>query len=197
MALLPIAAAGGAITLGRIAVNWAIVLVGNLAGSLFVAYFLAVKTGVIGTAGSAGSRPRLTYTRLAAIWPRARPSPRATCRSSCARSAATGWSASASGWPWPPKDIGGKILAIFFPITAFVAWASTTSWPTCSSCRRDLRPRARRHLRPRRQQHGLRLARQHRRRRASSSAGGYWFLYLRKDRRHRRTGTSGQQTDRN
>ena len=66
-------------------------------GSLFVAYFLAVKTGVIGRP-SAGRQPAaLTFTRLIAIAD-GKASPRATGRSSCARSAATGWSASRSGW---------------------------------------------------------------------------------------------------
>src|SRR6195952_6185953 len=48
MALLPVAALARRIRPSRIAVNWSIVFVANFVGSLFVAYFLAVKTGVIG-----------------------------------------------------------------------------------------------------------------------------------------------------
>src|SRR5918912_1221755 len=56
---LPTLFMGAAFTLG-------LVLVLNLAGALFVAFFLAVQTGVIGEAGSEGSE-LLTYERLAAI----------------------------------------------------------------------------------------------------------------------------------
>src|SRR3954447_1453388 len=47
MALLPLAAFKGRISAGKLAVNWTLVTIGNLLGSLFVAYFLAVKSGVL------------------------------------------------------------------------------------------------------------------------------------------------------
>src|SRR3712207_4613797 len=47
MALVPLAAMKGRATLRRLVENWAFVLIGNLLGSLFVAYFLAVQTGVL------------------------------------------------------------------------------------------------------------------------------------------------------
>src|SRR3954471_13508474 len=47
MALLPLAGFKGRLGTGKIAMNFGIVAIGNLLGSLFVAYFLAVKTGVV------------------------------------------------------------------------------------------------------------------------------------------------------
>src|SRR3712207_6050616 len=46
MALVPLAAMRGRATLKQLTENWFFVLLGNLLGSLFVAYFLAVQTGV-------------------------------------------------------------------------------------------------------------------------------------------------------
>src|SRR4051812_37029037 len=45
MALVPLAAMRGRATLKQLAENWAFVIVGNLLGALFVAYFLAVQSG--------------------------------------------------------------------------------------------------------------------------------------------------------
>src|SRR3954468_4590295 len=47
MALIPLAVLRGRATLRGLARNWVFVLVGNLLGALFVAYFLAVQTGVV------------------------------------------------------------------------------------------------------------------------------------------------------
>src|SRR4051794_28256727 len=66
MMLVPLSAMRGKISSGDVAKNLTIVLVGNLLGALFVAYFLAVQTGVIGHSGASGSAG-LTYERLAAI----------------------------------------------------------------------------------------------------------------------------------
>src|ERR671917_1668282 len=49
MALVPLAAMRGRASVRKLVENWAFVLIGNLLGALFVAYFLAVKSGV-GTA---------------------------------------------------------------------------------------------------------------------------------------------------
>ena len=65
MMLVPLSAMRGKIGVGDVAKNLTLVLLGNLIGALFVAYFLAVQTGVIGHSGAAGS-PGLTYERLAA-----------------------------------------------------------------------------------------------------------------------------------
>src|SRR3954447_3250949 len=47
MALVPLAAMSRRVGMGRVLANFGIVTIGNLVGSLFVAYFLAVKTGVV------------------------------------------------------------------------------------------------------------------------------------------------------
>src|ERR671927_396170 len=54
MFLVPLSAMRRRLTLGEVAGNLTLVLVGNLLGALFVAYFLAVHTGVVGHAGAAG-----------------------------------------------------------------------------------------------------------------------------------------------
>src|SRR3954470_7331797 len=47
MALVPLATLKRRVGIGRLLGNFGLVAVGNLLGSLFVAYFLAVKTGVV------------------------------------------------------------------------------------------------------------------------------------------------------
>src|SRR4051795_2458843 len=61
MMLVPLGAMRGKIGVRDVAVNLTLVLVGNLLGALFVAFFLAVQTGVIGDVGAqAGSTAALT-----------------------------------------------------------------------------------------------------------------------------------------
>lgn len=119
MALLPIASLAKRLKLSRIPINWTIVLVGNFLGSIFVAYVLAVKTGVIGTSKSDG-QGLLTYTRLAAI-----AKGKALTESDLEiflRAVGCNWLVCLGVWlALSADDIGGKILGIFFPITAFVA----------------------------------------------------------------------------
>jgi formate/nitrite transporter len=121
MVLVPLSAMRGKIGMGDVVRNLSLVLLGNLLGALFVAFFLAVQTGVIGGAESeAGSAAAMTHERLASI----------------ALSKATGESAwqmflRAVGCNWlvclavwmslAATSVSGKILAIFFPIMAFVA----------------------------------------------------------------------------
>jgi formate transporter len=119
MALLPVAALAKRIRPSRIPINWALVFVANLIGSLFVAYFLAIKTGVIGHAG--GEAPgSLTFARLSGIVHAT-----ATTESDTQiflRAIACNWLVCLAVWlSLSAEDIGGKILGIFFPITAFVA----------------------------------------------------------------------------
>ena len=47
MALVPLALLRGRVTLSALAGNFTWVLIGNLLGALFVAYFLAVQSGVL------------------------------------------------------------------------------------------------------------------------------------------------------
>src|SRR4051794_20412976 len=47
MALLPMAVVRGRISPAKLGFNWTLVLIGNLMGSLFVAYSLAVQAGIV------------------------------------------------------------------------------------------------------------------------------------------------------
>ncbi|MGI4895413.1 MAG: formate/nitrite transporter family protein [Janthinobacterium lividum] len=121
MALVPMAVLQKRVSIGRLGVNWGVILVANLIGSLFVAYVLAVHTGVIGTPSSAaGTAGASTYTRLAAI-----ATGKAVTEDNGTiflRAIGCNWLVCLGVWmAIAAEDIGGKILAIFFPITAFVA----------------------------------------------------------------------------
>ena len=119
MMLVPLSAMRRKIGLGDVAGNLALVLIGNLVGALFVAYFLAVQTGVIGHAGASGSAG-LTYDRLAQI-----AGDKATAHSgwqTFLRGIGCNWLVCLAVWmSLAATTISGKILAIFFPIMAFVA----------------------------------------------------------------------------
>src|SRR3954449_1002739 len=68
MALVPIAGLHRRVSVKALGLNFTWVLIGNLIGSLFVAYFLAVKAGVIGSAGVDPASPAgMTFERLKAI----------------------------------------------------------------------------------------------------------------------------------
>ena len=112
MALVPLAAFGGRVGLKRLAENFGWVLLGNLLGSLFVAFFLAVESGVVTAA--------MPLERLDAI---------ATQKGVeesewqiFLRALGCNWLVCLAVWmAFAADDVGGKILAIFFPIMAFVA----------------------------------------------------------------------------
>ena len=119
MMLVPLSAMRGKIGVGDVVRNLTLVLLGNLLGALFVAYFLAVQTGVIGHAGAPGAAG-LTYERLAAI-----AAGKATTESHWQvflRAIGCNWLVCLAVWmSLAAKSVSGKILAIFFPIMAFVA----------------------------------------------------------------------------
>jgi formate/nitrite transporter len=112
MAMIPLAVLGRRATIGRLSYNFFWVLIGNLLGSLFVAYFLAKETGVV-------TAP-LPLARLTAI---------ATAKAHTEtdwqiflRAMGCNWLVCLAVWmALAADDIGGKVLAIFFPIMAFVA----------------------------------------------------------------------------
>jgi formate/nitrite transporter len=112
MALVPLAALDRKVTIGRLSFNFFWVLIGNLLGSLFVAYFLAKETGVI-TADA-------PLARLQSI---------ATAKGETEsdwqiflRAVGCNWLVCLAVWmALAAEDVGGKVLAIFFPIMAFVA----------------------------------------------------------------------------
>jgi len=121
MMLVPIGAMAGRISAKDVAKNLTIVTIGNLAGSLFVAYFLAVQSGVIGGPSAPPTTGAgMMHQRLVAI-------------AEAKGVTETGWQIflRAVGCNWlvclavwmslGAKTISGKILAIFFPIMAFVA----------------------------------------------------------------------------
>jgi hypothetical protein len=94
---------------------------GNLVGALLVAYLFAVKTGVIGGPHSAaGTAGALTFAKLATV-----AKGKAVTETSVAiflRAIGCNWLVCLAVWmAYAAEDIAGKILAIFFPIMAFVA----------------------------------------------------------------------------
>jgi formate/nitrite transporter len=121
MMLVPLSAMRGKIGMGDVARNLTLVLIGNLLGALFVAFFLAVQTGVIGGADAAGSSPEgMTHDRLATI-----AEGKALGESNWQiflRAVGCNWLVCLAVWmSMAATSVSGKILAIFFPIMAFVA----------------------------------------------------------------------------
>lgn len=119
MMLVPLGAMRGKLGIGDVARNLTLVLVGNLIGALFVAFFLAVQTGVIGGTAAEGAAA-LTHDRLAAI-----ALDKATAHTAWQtflRAVGCNWLVCLAVWmSLAATSVSGKILAIFFPIMAFVA----------------------------------------------------------------------------
>jgi formate transporter len=118
MMLVPLSAMRGKIDVGDVVKNLTLVLLGNLVGALFVAFFLAVQTDVIGDAASEGSS-LLTFERLVSItegkighsaW------------ETFLRGVGCNWLVCLAVWmSLATTSVSGKILAVFFPVMAFVA----------------------------------------------------------------------------
>jgi formate transporter len=118
MMLVPLGAMRGKLGMGDVARNLTLVLLGNLVGALFVAFFLAVQTDVIGDAASQGN-PLLTYERLASI---AEGKISHSAWETFLRGVGCNWLVCVAVWmSLAATSVSGKILAIFFPIMAFVA----------------------------------------------------------------------------
>jgi formate transporter len=112
LAMVPLAAMTGRASFRKLAENWLFVMVGNLLGALFVAYFLAVQSGVV-TAD-------LVIDRLAAI--AHKKGVAETEWQIFLRALGCNWLVCLAVWmALAADDIAGKVLAIFFPIMAFVA----------------------------------------------------------------------------
>ncbi|SDQ34762.1 formate/nitrite transporter family protein [Quadrisphaera sp. DSM 44207] len=121
MMLVPLSAMRGRIGLGDVVQNLTLVLLGNLLGALFVAYFLAVQTGVIGgQLAEAGTSGALTHERLAQIaegkglehsaW------------QTFLRGLGCNWLVCLAVWmSLAATSVTGKVVAVFFPVMAFVA----------------------------------------------------------------------------
>jgi formate transporter len=113
MALVPLAVFAKQVTVAKMLMNWFWVTIGNLAGALFVAYFLADQTGVLG-------RTTPGFLRLSAI--AAGKAGTETHWEQFLRAVGCNWLVCLAVWlALAATDVGGKILAIIFPITAFVA----------------------------------------------------------------------------
>jgi formate/nitrite transporter len=121
MMLVPISAMQGRLTAGEIVRNLTLVLVGNLLGALFVAYFLAVQTGVIGDVDAdPGSQGALTYARLASIGQAK--GLHESAWQIFLRGVGCNWLVCLGVWLSLAADsVASKVLGIFFPIMAFVA----------------------------------------------------------------------------
>ena len=112
MALVPLGALARRVGLGRLTLNFTVVTIANLAGALFVAYFLAVKSGVI-----TADAPLARLTTIATAKAKTE-----TDWQIFLRGIGCNWLVCLAVWmALAAEDVGGKILAIFFPIMAFVA----------------------------------------------------------------------------
>jgi formate transporter len=113
MALVPLAAFRGRATLAGLVHNFWWVLLGNLVGSLFVAYFLADQTGVV-------TGDPAVLERLAGI--AEKKGIEETEWQIFTRALGCNWLVCLAVWmAFAAEDVAGKVLAIFFPIMAFVA----------------------------------------------------------------------------
>jgi formate/nitrite transporter len=112
MAMVPLALFKGRISAKLVGLNFTVIFIANLLGSLFVAYFLAVKSGVV--------TDKLPLERLSAI--AHKKAVEETEWQIFLRAVGCNWLVCLAVWmAMSAEDIGGKILAIFFPIMAFVA----------------------------------------------------------------------------
>lgn len=121
MMLVPLSAMRGKVGMSGVARNLLLVLLGNLLGAVFVAFFLAVQTGVIGLADAEpGTTAALTHERLASI--ALDKSSEHTAWQTFLRGVGCNWLVCLAVWmSLAATSVSGKILAIFFPIMAFVA----------------------------------------------------------------------------
>jgi formate/nitrite transporter len=119
MMLVPLGAMHGRLNGSDVVRNLTLVLLGNLLGALFVAYFLAVQTGVIGAPGASGSAA-LTHERLAQI-----AEAKALHESPWQvflRGVGCNWLVCLAVWmSLAASSVSGKVLAVFLPVMAFVA----------------------------------------------------------------------------
>jgi formate/nitrite transporter len=120
MLLVPLSAMHGKLDLGAVARNLGLVLLGNLLGALFVAYFLAIQSGVIGSASADSGTAALTYERLADI--ALGKGTEYSAWETFLRAVGCNWLVCLAVWmSLAAKSVSGKVLAVFFPIMAFVA----------------------------------------------------------------------------
>ncbi|ASB49193.1 formate/nitrite transporter family protein [Alkalitalea saponilacus] len=103
--------ASGKISVKAMFKNWGIVYLGNFIGSVFVAWALAYHTGIF------QSEPWLGFLHGIADYKTS-----ATFTSVFAKGIGANWLVTLAVWTaFAARDIPGKIMAIWFPIMAFVA----------------------------------------------------------------------------
>ncbi len=121
MLLVPLSALAGRIPTRDVVRNLGLVLLGNVVGALFVAWFLAIQTGVIGSTGAEeGTAAAMTYERLVGI--AEAKALDETAWQVFLRALGANWLVCLAVWMAIASDaVSGKILAMFFPVTAFVA----------------------------------------------------------------------------
>lgn len=102
----------GRISLQSVLRNWAIVYVGNLIGSLFIAYMMA-NSGLFASGGNLLGGVTIRIAAAKCVLP---------FMSAFYLGIMCNWLVCLAVWmAWGAKDITGKILAIYFPIWLFVA----------------------------------------------------------------------------
>jgi formate/nitrite transporter len=113
MMLVPMAVFAGTVTVVQLLINWFWVTIGNLAGSLFVAWLLADQTGLF-------AKDSPNWIRLGAI--ASGKGIDETHWEQFVRAVGCNWLVCLAVWcALAAVSVGGKILAIVPPITAFVA----------------------------------------------------------------------------
>jgi formate transporter len=91
--------------------NWSLVYAGNFAGALFVAYLLAFKTGLLAAAPWLESATLIAEAKTSASF-----------LTVFAKGVGANWLVALAVWlAFAAQDVSGKILAIWFPVMAFVA----------------------------------------------------------------------------
>jgi formate/nitrite transporter len=112
MALVTLATLNRRVSVGRMCVSTLFVLIGNLLGALFVAYFLAKETGVVTAAAPLARLDKIATAKAVTE----------TDWQVFLRAVGCNWLVCVAVWmALGAEDVAGKVLAIFFPIMAFVA----------------------------------------------------------------------------
>ncbi len=111
--------------------NWGVVYIGNFIGALFVAFFMAYLSGLINASGPTPADPAaaaLPYKLGLAAKSIAEAKVKIPWGQALLRGILCNWLVCLAVWmATAADDIGGKILAIWFPIMAFVALGSEHS----------------------------------------------------------------------
>jgi formate transporter len=123
--VIPTACLAGAAKWRNLLRNWGVVYLGNFAGALFVALFIAFWSGLINARGPAPAdltTAPFAYKLGLAIKGIAETKAKIPWGQAVLRGIGCNWLVCLAVWmAVAADDIGGKILAIWFPIMAFVA----------------------------------------------------------------------------